>query len=613
MGPQVLTKAVVLGCLCVIAAGKEPPLTEQVKVTHGPILGRVGPHEIGVWVRTAEPGSFRVRYGLRADKLDEISPSGRTRLEHDNTGWVLIKGLKANTKYFYQVVRQGPPAGVDGSFRTLPDGAALKDPKLNPRGLFNLRFEFACGNNQTQGRGSGAALPAFKTMLDHLQDKIHFAILNGDWLYEDKRDHRVEAWLNQVGRPIEMLPETVSIAPTIVGVWENYKAYLERGKNLAAWHRNVPSFFTFDDHEILNDVWGAGEAGVRERRAVFRDIGVQAWNDYLGWSNPVAFTQAIRFGRADLKKGSDVLTDPRADFSKLDLDQAGNLHVHWALPTAGIDDNKLDEEKPGEPNAGVYEIVEVLDKSRLKIRPAAVADGNASYSIGRRSYFRMRHANCDFFCLDTRSHRQMHDITQRDKKGLSMLGKEQKQWLMDGMKQSDADFFFVVSSVNMMIPHVGGGAVRAKNKDDAWTAFLDEREQLIRFWDGLGKPVFVLTGDLHNSFAIKVTDRVWEFASGPHNSNNHRASDEGDRPANGPYDSFGRKCDIRWSSHFLNDIPREQLLHPLYCVVQVNNVFNNPLKVGEERWVAFPRPQVIFQYYDGRTGELRYAEAVTSK
>ena len=25
---------------------------------------------------------------------------------------------------------------------------------------------------------------------------------------------------------------------------------------------------------------------------------------------------------------------------------------------------------------------------------------------------------------------------------------------------------------------------------------------------------------------------------------------------------------------------------------------------------AFPRPQVVFQYYDGRTGELRYAEAV---
>ena len=68
--------------------------------------------------------------------------------------------------------------------------------------------------------------------------------------------------------------------------------------------------------------------------------------------------------------------------------------------------------------------------------------------------------------------------------------------------------------------------------------------------------------------------------------------------------------EIRWSSWFLSDIPRDQLLHPTYCVVQVNNVFNNPRKLGDTRWVAYPRPQVIFQYYDGRTGELKYAESI---
>ena len=48
-------------------------------------------------------------------------------------------------------------------------------------------------------------------------------------------------------------------------------------------------------------------------------------------------------------------------------------------------------------------------------------------------------------------------------------------------------------------------------------------------------------------------------------------------------------------------------------VVQLNNVFNNPLRRGERRWVAYPRPQVIFQYYDGLTGQLRYAESVLGK
>lgn len=592
------------------AKKEEAKKEEPIKLTHGPILGRAGSTHMAIWARAF--GGFQIEYGLAPAKLDQTSGVVQTTPERDFTGWVLLSNLKPNTKYFYRVV--GPMGesrwiGPTGSFRTWPDAAVLKHDEFNPRGLFNFRFEFACGNNQTPGQGGGPENIAYKTMLDNLKDKIDFAILNGDWLYEDKRDYTVADWLKQVGLKPDQAPRVVQIAPTIVGVWENYKVYLSRSKNLSAWHREMPSFFTFDDHEILNDVWGAGSPGLRDRRAVFRDIGTQAWYDYLGWSNPIDFKQEIVFGKAELKKGSDILIDAAADFTKLDLKQAASLHVHWGTPTAGVNDNKLDG-VGGDPNAGVYAIAEVLGKDRLRIKPPAREDGTASYSIGRRSYYRFRVANCDFFALDTRSHREMHDTKQRDKKGLTMLGPEQKQWLLEGMKKSDADFFFVISSVNLMVPHVGGGAIRADNKDDAWTAFLDEREQLIQFWDGLGKPVFVLTGDLHNSFAIKITDRVWEFASGPHNSNNHIASDEGDRPANGPFDSFGRKCDIRWSSFFKNDIPREQLQHPFYCVVQVNNVFNNPLKVGEERWVAFPRPQVIFQYFDGRTGEMRYAEAI---
>ncbi len=194
-----------------------------------------------------------------------------------------------------------------------------------------------------------------------------------------------------------------------------------------------------------------------------------------------------------------------------------------------------------------------------------------------------------------------------------MLGLRQREWLMKEMKASDADFFFIASSVNFMIPHVGGGGVKfdVNNKDDAWTVFLDEREKLIEFWDSLGKPVFVMTGDLHNSFVIKVTDRVWEFASGPHNSVNHRPTDEGDRPTTGRYQYGPRPCEIRWSSYCLGDIPRPARLFPMYCVVQINNVFNNPLELGGERWVAYPQPQVIFQYFDGRTGDLQYAEAIS--
>ena len=585
---------------------------QAAKISFGPILGRLSHNGVGVWARTKGPGEFRVRYGIHAKKLDKLSPVVKTKLSHDNTGWIHIRNLSPDTRYYYQLETGGKSAkNLAGSFRTLPSADLHRDPKLNPRGKFNFRFEFACGNNQSLEHGSGPSLPTFKTMYDQWRDKIYFSIQNGDWLYEDERRFSPTQWRKQVGIKQAATPPVVRIAPTITGVWENYKIYLRRGKNLRRYHRYVPTFFTFDDHEILNDVWGAGSPGLRDRRAVFRDIGVQAWYDYLGWSNPVSFQQGIHFGRAQLKGGSDILVDPRANFQALDMKQAATLHVHWGGKTAGVNENALDG-VGGDKNAGVYEIVKVIGPNKVKIRPAAKANGQASYSIGRLSYYRQRVSNCDFFYLDTRTHRQMHNTRRPAQKGLSMLGRRQKTWLLDGLRASKADFLFVISSVNFMVPHVGGGKVRATNKDDAWTVFLDEREKLIKAFDSIGKPVFVLTGDLHNSFVIKITNRVWEFASGPHNSNNHWNTDEGSRPASGPFQYGPRKCDIRWSTYFRSDIPRGELRHPAFCIVQVNNVFNNPLKVGKTRWVAFPRPQVVFQYYAGRTGDLLYAESVSA-
>ncbi|MFP6611550.1 MAG: alkaline phosphatase, partial [Pirellulales bacterium] len=66
---------------------------DDLHITHGPILGRVRPHGIGVWARTSRDTQFAVRYGTAADKLDTVSPPVRTRLENDNTGWVDLTGL----------------------------------------------------------------------------------------------------------------------------------------------------------------------------------------------------------------------------------------------------------------------------------------------------------------------------------------------------------------------------------------------------------------------------------------------------------------------------------------------------------------------------------------
>jgi len=583
----------------------------DLRVTHGPLLGRPGPDTMSLWVRTERPGAVKVFYGVQKEVLDMEASIKTTSLEHDHTGIITLNDLEANTRYYYRIADHQ----LSGSFRTLPQAADFKNPKGNPDGLFNFKFEFACGNNQNGGGNSaGPTVPVFDTLNERVRDEVHFAILNGDWLYEQRRDYSPKSWLHQVGlNSMKDAPHVVQKAPSIVGVWENYKVFLERGKNLSEWHRHVPSFYTADDHELLNDIYGAGETGYVNRRAVFRDIGTQAWFDYLAWANPVKHDQPAWFGTGEFQAKSDILEDPKADFTKLDFKQLANLHVHWGTTTAGVPEAELDAQ-PGNPNAAVYEIVEVLSPTRLRIKPAAKAKGKADYSIGRRCYGKFTVSNCDFFLLDTRSHRSLHNVDNPGNPKATMLGKQQLNWLKTEIKKSKADFLFIVSSVNFMVPHVGSGGGSDKQatikKDDAWTVFLKEREELIEFWDGLDKGVFVLTGDLHNSFAIKITDNVYEFASGPHNSINHAPmKDEGGRPSNGKFKYGPRECDIRWSSYAMEDIPRAHRTFPHYCVVQINNVFNNPVKRGGERWFAFPHPQVIFHFHDALTGDLRYSES----
>jgi len=584
---------------------------DPIRLTQGPMLGHPTSDTVRVWARTSDPGEFHVRYGTDEDELTRQSAPVTTRIERDNTGYVTLTGLEGDTRYHYQVYVNERPHGLPGSFLTLPDSEEVKNSEHNPEGLFNFRFQIGSCANQNPLHGNGHRLRTYENLNRDWAHRTHFHIMNGDWLYEELRTHPAEAW--RLTQGIDALPRPVELMPSVVGVWENYKLYLDRGVELSRWHRHVPSYFTFDDHELVNDIWGAATAGRRDRRAVFRDIGTWAFYDYLGWANPVEYDHPVHVSSGKMEEGSDLLVDPDTDFTKLPLDEMLNLHVHWGTAEAGVNDLAFDDLELGHPNSYVYDIVEVIDAHTLRLHMPAKTSDTVTYSIGRRSYGKFRVSNCEFYLLDTRGARDMHDITQRDKEGLSMLGPVQREWLLDSMQNSDADFFFVISTVPFMIPHSGaGGFEAAGNKEEAWTAFFDERETLIAAWEEMNKPVFVMTGDLHNSFAIKITDTIWEFCCGPHNSVNHvPLNDEMDRPATGKFTFGPRECDIQWSSYILPDLERLERLYPYFAVVQINNVFNMPKELGNERWVAYPHPQVVFQYYNGRTGQLEYAQSIT--
>jgi alkaline phosphatase D len=595
--------------------------------THGPQLGNVGAGSIRVWARTRKPGSFVVLYSTAPDLSNaQRSAPVTTRWDHDSTGWVELKGLKPGTKYYYALELDGRAAdtrvnGKINSFLTLPDARDYVDAQVNPRGLFNFAFEIGTGNNQTVG---AQLPPTYKRMLEDLKDRIHFQIQNGDWVYERGRETTEAQWAAANGVGVQ--PRITTLARGIAGVWQNYKVFLDNSDALSNFYREVPGFVTLDDHEILNDVTGSGQTGFRVdsrglpwqqdlqkddlqhdvERAVFRDPAVAAWRDYVGWSNPDIGNQApSHFGEAKTRAGSNVLTDPKADFTKLDPAKINNLHVLW-----------------GFGNTGVYRIAKVLSPTQVQVEPALTVSENVRYSIGTNLHSKFRVGNADFFLLDTRSNRTLHNKENLADPNTSMLGAAQKAWLVDSLRKSDADFIFITSSVNLAVPHDNGAwygqGSGGAGKDDGWTAQLHERAELLEVAESLGKPVFFLTGDLHKSFVARVAPGVYDVASGPHTSSNHRIGDAGGSPPAGWYKSGDRLVNILWSSNqYRNDSggtsgqPRGKGW-PIYTVIRVNNAFNVPDVSGKDKWAAYPEPQVIFEFHDGYTGDLVFAHSVST-
>ena len=222
-------------CLAFVLSGSAFSQRDPIRLTHGPMLGHVTSNSVRVWGRTSEPGGFHVRYGTSLDEMNGASESAITMVAHDNAGSVTVTDLKPDTRYHYQIVVNGRPHGLPGSFMTLPSKEGSANDEHNPKGLFNFRFQIGSCANQNPLHGNGHLSPTYEHLNADWADRVHFHIMNGDWLYEELRTYPPEAW--RLVQGLDRLPPVVQVMPTVVGVWENYKLYLSRGVGLSKWHR----------------------------------------------------------------------------------------------------------------------------------------------------------------------------------------------------------------------------------------------------------------------------------------------------------------------------------------------------------------------------------------
>lgn len=592
----------------VLATGQNVPWPDPVAnhvvpyqslgITHGPVLGGVTSNSVKVWIRTQEAKEFSVKVSesLPFDGTREVQ--GATHENQDFTGWIEVSNLKANTRYFFAVLLRGEivdtRTGLDEpwpSFRTLPDSSSFPHA-YNPDGKFNFSFSIgACQRQRSPSDTYGiyANPPVFNTLWKEHRDKLAFHIINGDYTYEELLDG---------GKS---------------GLENNYKLYLERSPLLNRFLRHVPMFTMFNDHEMTDNLDGAGEVGQGDGNYLVRDPAVEVWQYYANWANdPQPQRGQVRFGHGTFQEGSDILSDPDADFSMLKLEQVSTLHIGPFYKGAP----RPDRSERGGRNAGVYRVEKVLDKHRLQVYPPLKESNTAPYSIGTHHYFDRVVGNSHFIFLDTRSERtEFRGAELAYEKENSILGPAQKAWFIETVQNSKAEFLFVVSGDPWVIYHSGFHVwgIDTETKGDGFCAYVHEREELINLLDEIQKPVLIFTGDVHHPFSVQITDNVWEFLCSPMNSANHPIGTAGLPPLGGWFDSQGRKVKIKWAGGYPDNVHYLRQRHTTYTVVDVNNI----VRAGRNdapgyQYLAYDEPQVIVRFHDGYTGDLLYAEGIST-
>ena len=572
-------------------------------LTHGPVLGAPTSTSVRIWIRTRQSMPFRVVYDTVLP-LDTNSPGadGHTRPEDDNTGVVELTKLKAGTRYYYGVALEGHLVDIRldfqdrwPSFVTLPDESTCLDKMNNPKGLFNVCFSVGhCASQEREPSLEYGDAPAFQTLLHEHGHEVMFHIMNGDTIYEELRDG------------------------TMDGIRANYRLYWSRGRGFSRLRRYIATLYTYDDHEVGDNLFGSGFVGYGRGGCLVRDIGLKPWTEYCEWANYDSIHRgSIRFGRAQVDKNSNVLHDPDADFSTLDGETVSTIHI-GPYTKGGA------KPKPSK-NAGVYGLAEIVDRHHLRVRPAFRVGGQVDYSIGTHHYFDWKLANCHFFALDTRGERGPFDKDRPNDPGTFILGERQRRWLTQGITKTDAEFIFIISPDPWVVHHTSFHMLLEKDpklihnpprdatipKGDGFASYLAERELVLRALDQTDKPIVVITGDVHNAMSIQITDNIWEILAGPLGSTRHPIGTCGNMPLGGKWNSLGTEVVVKWAAASPNNVPYTRNRNTYYVIVQVNNVMKtaSPSSPGRQ-WYAYDAPNALVRFHDGYTGRLVYAETI---
>lgn len=130
----------------------------------------------------------------------------------------------------------------------------------------------------------------------------------------------------------------------------------------------------------------------------------------------------------------------------------------------------------------------------LRPNPEDPARIYRSFQWGRRA---------EFFVLDTRQYRSRQFEADTPQK--TMVGAQQKAWLLDGLRTSQATWKFIVTSVGW-----------AYHGADSWEGYTTERDEIARAITSQGiRNVVLLAGDVHYAAFVVFANGLVEAIAGP--------------------------------------------------------------------------------------------------
>ena len=213
--------------------------------THGVQSGDVGAASGMVWGRVDRPARVMVEYATTESFRDAMHlPPLDALPESDFAVKRLVEGLPSDQEIFYRFTAQdlsdinATSEPVTGQFRTAPNSRR------------SVRFAWS-GDTAGQGWGiDDTGMATYSTMAGHKPD---FFIHSGDTIYADgPMKEEVDLadgskWKNSV-----LIPEKTKVAETLDEFRGQWK-YNLMDDHVRAMNALVPTFFQWDDHEVVNN------------------------------------------------------------------------------------------------------------------------------------------------------------------------------------------------------------------------------------------------------------------------------------------------------------------------------------------------------------------------